>query len=224
MRWSMVPVSVAAHSVLLVALIFNPIDGSDLPAPWPSSSITFAAAMSPPPMPALPRPTAVNRVSPDAPTQAPEGIKEALPTPTTGPESDYAITGIPVDAGVSVPFGFGATHTVVPPAPILQVQNRPSIVRVGGVIREPKKVVHFNAVYPEIARNARIEGLVIVEATIDERGVVIDARVLRSVPLLDPAALAALRQWRYTPTLLNGVPVRVLTTITFNFRLGDRVP
>jgi protein TonB len=92
------------------------------------------------------------------------------------------------------------------------------------VIREPKKVVHVNAVYPEIARSARIEGLVIVEATIDERGVVTDARVLRSVPLLDPAALVALRQWRYTPTLLNGVPVRVLMTITFHFRLGDRVP
>jgi protein TonB len=65
---------------------------------------------------------------------------------------------------------------------------------------------------------------VIVEATIDERGHVIDARVLRSVALLDGAALAAVRQWRYTSTLLNGVPVRVLMTVTFNFTLDDRTP
>ena len=76
--------------------------------------------------------------------------------------------------------------------------------------------------YPEIARAAKIEGVVILEATIDERGVVTDARVLRSVPLLDAAALTALKQWRYTPTLLNGVPVRVLMTVTFRFSLGDR--
>ena len=50
---------------------------------------------------------------------------------------------------------------------------------------------------------------------------VTDARVLRSKPFLDDAALAALRQWRYTPTLLNGLPVRVLMTITFNFKLTD---
>ena len=60
-----------------------------------------------------------------------------------------------------------------------------------------------------------------LEATIDERGIVTDARVLRSIPLLDAAALAALKQWRYTPTLLNGVPVRVLMTVTFRFSLGD---
>ena len=76
-------------------------------------------------------------------------------------------------------------------------------------------------IYPDIARAARVE-LVILEATIDERGFVIDARVLRSVPLLDAAALAALKQWRYTPTLLNGTPVRVLMTVTFRFSLGDR--
>ena len=60
-----------------------------------------------------------------------------------------------------------------------------------------------------------------LEATIDERGFVTGARVLRSVPLLDAAALAALKQWRYTPTLLNGIPVRVLMTVTFRFSLAD---
>ena len=78
------------------------------------------------------------------------------------------------------------------------------------------------AAHADIARAAKIEGIVILEATIDERGVVTDARVLRSVPTLDQAALTALKQWRYTPTLLNGVPVRVLMTVTFRFSLGDR--
>jgi protein TonB len=97
-------------------------------------------------------------------------------------------------------------------------------VRAGGTIREPRKIVHVPVVYPEAARQARIEGRVLLEATIDERGVITGLRVLRSQPLLDGAAIAAVRQWRYTPTLLNGVPVRVLLTITVNFTLGDRVP
>jgi protein TonB len=79
-------------------------------------------------------------------------------------------------------------------------------------------------VYPEFARQARVGGRVIIEATIDERGFVTGARVLQSQPLLDAAALVALKQWRYTPTLLNGVPVKVLMTITFNFSLGDNIP
>jgi protein TonB len=98
----------------------------------------------------------------------------------------------------------------------------PKVYRTGGAIREPRKIYHVAPVYPEIARAARVEGLVILEATIDERGVVTGARVLRSEPLLDGAALAALKQWRYTPTLLNGIPVRVLMTVTFRFSLGDR--
>jgi len=61
-------------------------------------------------------------------------------------------------------------------------------------------------VYPSIAQSARVQGVVIVEATIGPDGKVSDARVLRSIPLLDQAALDAVRQWVFTPTLLNGVP------------------
>ena len=73
--------------------------------------------------------------------------------------------------------------------------------------------------YPEIARLARQEGTVVLEATIDMTGAVADVSVVRSVPLLDDAAIAAVRQWRYTPTRLNGVAVPVLMTITVNFSL-----
>ena len=74
-------------------------------------------------------------------------------------------------------------------------------------------------VYPQIAQSARVQGVVIIEATISPTGKVTDARVLRSIPLLDQAALDAVRQWEYTPTTLNGVPVPVIMTVTVNFTL-----
>jgi TonB family protein len=90
-------------------------------------------------------------------------------------------------------------------------------VRVGGQIKPPTKVKDVKPVYPAIAQTARVTGSVTIEATIGEDGKVSDAKVLRSVPLLDQAALDAVRQWEYMPTLLNGVPVPVVTTITINF-------
>ena len=66
---------------------------------------------------------------------------------------------------------------------------------------------------------ARVEGTVIIEAVIDTDGRVQSARVLRSIPLLDTAALTAVGQWAYSPSLLNGVPVPVIMTVTVTFRL-----
>jgi len=90
-------------------------------------------------------------------------------------------------------------------------------VRVGGQIKPPTKVKDVKPEYPAIARTARVAGAVTIEATIGEDGKVIDAKVVRSVPLLDQAALDAVRQWEYMPSLLNGVPVPVLVTVTINF-------
>lgn len=92
-------------------------------------------------------------------------------------------------------------------------------VRVGGRVKPPTKVKDVAPVYPAIARSARVEGVVIVEATVGEDGKVIDARVLRSVPMLDQAALDAVQQWEYTPSLRNGIPVPVVMTVTINFKL-----
>jgi protein TonB len=72
-------------------------------------------------------------------------------------------------------------------------------------------------VYPSIALQAKVGGTVVLEATIGRTGVVTDVRVLRSVPLLDAAAVAAVQQWRYEPTRLNGEPVAVLLTVTVRF-------
>jgi TonB family protein len=93
-------------------------------------------------------------------------------------------------------------------------------LRVGGDIKEPKKIRDVKPVYPELAQQSRVMGIVILEATIDRNGFVREARVLRSVPLLDQAAVDAVLQWQFTPTLLNGVPVEVIMTVTVNFTLN----
>jgi TonB family protein len=93
-------------------------------------------------------------------------------------------------------------------------------VRVGGSIAEPTRTRYVNPAYPDIARSARVQGIVILEATIGPDGRVSEVRVLRHVPLLDQAAIDAVRQWEYTPTLVNGVPVPVIMTVTVNFRLS----
>ena len=78
--------------------------------------------------------------------------------------------------------------------------------------------------YPPTARAAGVQGVVILEITIGEDGAVSNARVLRSIPLLDQAALDAVRQWRYEPTLLNGAPTPVIMTATVNFSLPPSPP
>ena len=98
-----------------------------------------------------------------------------------------------------------------------RARARRAPVRVGGQIKPPTKVKDVKPVYPAIAQSARVAGAVTIEATIGEDGKVVDARVVRSVPLLDQAALDAVRQWEYMPSLLNGVPVPVLVTVTINF-------
>jgi protein TonB len=73
-------------------------------------------------------------------------------------------------------------------------------------------------VTPDTARQAGITGVVVLEIVIAPDGSVRDAKILRSIPLLDQAALDTVRQWRYEPTLLNGAPVPVIMTATVNFR------
>ena len=90
-------------------------------------------------------------------------------------------------------------------------------VRVGGNIRVPTRIQFVEPAYPPTARAAGVQGVVILELVIGTDGAVSNARVLRSIPQLDQAALDAVRQWRYEPTLLNGVPVPVIMTATVNF-------
>jgi protein TonB len=97
-------------------------------------------------------------------------------------------------------------------------------VRVGGNIKAPTKVADVRPVYPEIARTARVQGVVICEVLIGSDGKVTDTHILRSIPLLDQAALDAVRLWEYTVTLINGIPVPAIMTVTVSFTLDGGTP
>jgi protein TonB len=92
-------------------------------------------------------------------------------------------------------------------------------VRVGGNIREPRKVRHVNPAYPDVAKQARVQGVIVLECLITAEGDVGRVTVLRGIPLLSQAAIDAVRQWRYAPTVVEGRPVPVILTVTVNFRL-----
>jgi len=163
--------------------------------PPPPTTTTLPELMAPPPPPrppSLPAPGSGTARAGTPPRPMPMSSAAATPAPP--------LAQAPPEAGSSEPAG---------PAP----------VRVGNGIREPRKLRHVSPVYPDIARQARVQGVVILELTINPQGRVTDARILRGIPLLDQAALDAVRQWVYTPTLVRGTPVPVLMTVTVNFRL-----
>ena len=92
-------------------------------------------------------------------------------------------------------------------------------VRIGGAVGPPKKLRDVRPIYPQEARDNRVQGVVIIEARIEGDGRVSAAQVLRSIPMLDAAALDAVKQWEFQPTLLNGVPTPVVMTVTVQFTL-----
>ncbi len=210
-----VPLSLAAHAAAVVAILVVPLLATDtLPSLHTSLSFDVITPVVPPaPPPPRPRPPADTPVAPDvnaAPTVAPEGF---APEPVRLPvESDGPDIGL-------VPGGFSSSADLLAPPPPPPPAPRPAAVRVSGGMTPPTKVRDAAPAYPAIAQAARVQGVVIIEATLGLDGAVVDARVLRSVPLLDDAALQAVRQWRYTPTRLDGQPVAVIMTVTVNFQL-----
>jgi protein TonB len=214
-KWYALPMSFIVHTSLVIVLVVIPLMATDvLPAPRVMSAFVNAPeAAVPPPPPVAPRQEAVRAVnsvdSAAAPVEAPPDIR---PEPSLAPEPEQSVFGVP---GVIVGLG-GASIEAPPPLP------QPAVVkpvRPGGDITAPRRIKDVAPVYPAIAQSARVQGDVILEATIGLNGKVEDARVLRSVPLLDQAAVTAVRGWEYTPTLLNGQPVPIIMTVTVRFRL-----
>jgi len=106
----------------------------------------------------------------------------------------------------------------LPTSPPPAISDAP--IPVGGDVERPIKISGPTPQYTEVARRARIQGVVIVEAIIDKSGRVTDVRVLKALPMgLDQAAVDAVRQWRFEPATLNGKPVDVFYSLTVNFRL-----
>jgi protein TonB len=137
-------------------------------------------------------------------------VRNAAHMPPPGARISMGVTGATggiVGSVVGGMPGAPGPHAPAPSAP----------VRVGGTLATPRRIVDASPVMPDAARQAGITGVVILEITIGPDGRVRDAKVLRSIPLLDQAAIDTARQWRYEPTLLNGVPVPVIMTVTVNF-------
>ncbi|HEX7182596.1 MAG TPA: TonB family protein, partial [Thermoanaerobaculia bacterium] len=174
-------------------------------------------------------------VAPEQPVQ-PDDMPEDLPDPVPGDQVAEVETsgGQPdgVDGGQeggqkdgvvgstgtgpvgSIGIGIGIT-AAPSPAP---VEDQP--IRVFGAVKRPEMLSGAQPRYSETARRARIQGTVILEAVIDQKGRVTDLRVLKSLPMgLDQSALDAVREWRFRPATLEGRPVKVYYTLTVNFQI-----
>jgi protein TonB len=221
-RWSLLPVSIVAHGCAAVASIVIPLLADIAPPPLYRMAPSFIHAAS---VKALEVPVArgdARGPSRAAPTDAPGRLPTSTEPPTpTGGGNDPGVTPRGIETGAIGGFGpIGETVAGDPPAlPDPPAPQPRRVVTVGGAISAPRKIAGLAPQYPAIARNARVEGTVILEAVINERGAIERLKVLRSVPLLDTAAMDAVSEWRYTPTLLNNVPVPVLMTITVTFSL-----
>jgi periplasmic protein TonB len=222
MRWSFWPVSITLHIALGIAVFVVPLV-ADVTPPTPAPIHMFLAPTKTVRVPdtviaqAAPA-RAVTPVNVEAPTGIAPEVTE--PREYFGPP----IPELPPGSGagdLSMIGGASDTPSITPPPPPPPAKPAQTLFRPGGAIKEPKRISGLPPEYPRIAVESRTQGTVILEAVIDERGEVGRIKVLRSVPLLDQAAIMAVQQWRYTPTLLNGVPVSVLMTVTVNFTLPN---
>ncbi|HVL68714.1 MAG TPA: M56 family metallopeptidase [Vicinamibacterales bacterium] len=115
----------------------------------------------------------------------------------------------------------GAARSQTAAAPLVSASGL-APVRVGGTVKTPVKIRDVRPLYPPEARAANVQGMVILEALIGVDGSVEQARVLRSIPLLDDAAVDAVMQWRFTPTVMDGQAVPVIMTVTVNFTMQEQ--
>jgi protein TonB len=225
------------HIVIIAALILIPLyttgtiqlpnyDDTPLLAPPP--------AAPPPPPPAAARAVVPHATSKHpnltytlgkvtAPASIPKTISldNAAPAPDL-PGVDGGVPGGVAGGQLGGSLGgvLGGTGTSVPIPPPPQAAKK-RIVRVGSNLKAPRQTYSVQPDYPVLAKQEHIWGTVVVDAVIDEHGNVVQAHVVRGHPLLISAALNAVLQWKYEPTLLNGTPVAVEMEVNVNFKLGS---
>jgi len=217
------PVSIALHTAGAVALIVIPVlmaDANPEVSTGVKAFLVEPLSVTPPPPPPAAHPTVAPRVVPKPQPQQQAFVAPIeVPTEIT-PEQSLdlgAENGAAGGVEGGVPGGVvGGIVGGLPEAP----PPAAAPVRVGGSVREPKRLSAAPPVYPELAQLARLQGTVIIEATINERGRVVNATLLSGMPMLNEAALEAVKKWVYTPTLVNGVPTPIIMTVTVRFRLS----
>ena len=217
MRTWTLAVSVCVHAAVVVAIFVAPMFATaDLPDP--RRPLTFEAitsiATATIPVTPRPQPTQPSKAIAAFPVVEPSELPPDLP-PIDPPAP--RIDACDSCGGVGVPVGDGLVGHDLTPPPVTPAHKDP--IPVGGNIRPPTRVVYVAPVYPQFALAARKEGTVILQAVIDETGNVREVKVLRSVQLLDDAAIQAVANWKFTPTLLNGTAVPVVMTVTVAFAL-----
>jgi protein TonB len=231
------------QSVLIVVAVIIPMIWFDvLPtAQLQSFLVAPPPPPPPPPPPAAAAPVKVVKVIPRqfdagklmAPKVVPKEVasikEEELPPPTSGVAG--VVGGVPGGVAGGTPGGvlggiIGSVPSAAPPPPPPPKKEEPkpvtpSRIKVGGNVQSAKLVRQPRPVYPPLAKQARISGVVKLSAVISKDGTIQHLEVMSGHPLLVPSALDAVKQWVYQPTLLNGEPVEVQTQIDVNFTLSQ---
>ena len=234
-RWSVVLSTVAQLLLVGILLLIPLLNYYELPA---AEFVSFLTAPPPPPPPPPP-PAAVVKIK-AVPREFDTGALTqpvAIPDQVAIIEEDIAAPSAGI-AGVvgGVPGGSvggtvgGVLGSIIssaptaapppPPPPPVKKKAPPKRIRVGGNVAKARLTRQVRPQYPPLARQARIQGTVKLSAVISKDGSIQKLEVMSGHPLLVPAALAAVKQWRYKPTLLNGEAVEVLTNIDVNFTLS----
>lgn len=224
-------VSVCLHAVTIVGVLILSIIAPDV-LPLPRIALAYVENMpvEAVKLPEPPRIAAARNSEPIASSPAPAQIDRLLPV-------DRVLAPVIAPDGVAPDNGGGSPEFRGRSSGVARIENGPGSgfdvaeiekpavpptaqpVRLHSGIQTPIKIAHVDPVYPSIAQQARVQGVVVLEAVIDAAGRVNGVRVLRSLPLLEDAAIAAVKQWRYTPARLNGETIPVIMTITVNFKL-----
>jgi protein TonB len=162
-----------------------------------------------------------------APTVIPKTVQQVKDEPEPPPSAVGVVGGVP--GGVPGGSAMGALGGVIggvlsaaaPPPPPPPKPQTPKRIRVGGQVESARLIFQPKPEYPPLAKMARIQGTVRLDAIISKDGTIQDLKVLSGHPLLVRAALDAVQRWRYQPTMLNGDAVEVATEIDVNFTLAE---
>ena len=221
------PLAIFIHLLFVALLIGLPLmsAGSLPPAQVYSAFLAPVPSPSPPPPPPGPKPArgGSKRISSIQNKPVVEPGKLIIPVEIPDKVADEEVTNFSIPGGVEggVPGGVsgGMVSDLVSQIICQPIGQTEEPVRAIGEVQAPRLKRRVEPIYPEIAREARKEGIVILEATTDVYGRVQSVRVLRSEPLLDEAAIEAVRQWVYEPMIINGRPRAVTFTVTIIFKL-----
>jgi protein TonB len=228
--------AIGLHVVILAALIIVPLytTGTIQLDNYKETPLAAPPATPPPPPPAVGRAVAphitsthtnltyrLGRLTPPASIPKTVSLDNAAAAPDLGDVVGRVPGGVAGGQLGGVLGGvLGGTGTSAPIPPPQQPAAK-RIVRVGSNLKPPRQTYSVQPEYPILARQTHISGNVVVNAVIDEHGNVVGARALSGHPLLIPAALKAVLQWKYEPTLLSGTPVAVEMEVTVHFNLGS---